>query len=72
MGDDFSKTARLFMPAGGGEEPVSPRLDDNMIAWFRAQRKGPLSRVKAVWRAYVLARRDPHGCAADAAQWFWI
>jgi uncharacterized protein (DUF4415 family) len=56
MGDDFSKIAQLVMSAGGGEEPVSLRLDDDMIAWFRAQPKGPLSRVKAVWRSYVLAQ----------------
>jgi uncharacterized protein (DUF4415 family) len=57
MGEDFFKTARLVMPAGGGKQAVSLRVDEDVVTWFRAQGKGHLSRMNAVLRAYMLAQK---------------
>jgi uncharacterized protein (DUF4415 family) len=57
MGEDFFKTARLVMPTGGGKQAVSLRVDEDVVAWFRAQGKGHLSRMNAVLRAYMLAQK---------------
>jgi uncharacterized protein (DUF4415 family) len=57
IGDDFSKTARLVMSAGGGKQAVSRRGDEDVVAWFRAQGKGHLRRMNAVLRANMLAQK---------------
>ncbi len=57
VGEDFFKTARLVMPASGGKQAVSLRVDEDVVAWFRAQGKGHLSRMNAVLRAYMLAQK---------------
>jgi uncharacterized protein (DUF4415 family) len=57
VGEDFFKTARLVMPASCGKQAVSLRVDEDVVAWFRAQGKGHLSRMNAVLRAYMLAQK---------------
>ena len=46
----FSR-ARLFGPRP--KSPVSMRLDDDVLKWFRAHGRGYQTRINAVLRAYV-------------------
>jgi uncharacterized protein (DUF4415 family) len=57
MDETFFKAARLVMPSGTQKQPISIRVDDDVLAWFKSQGKGHLSRMNAVLRAYMLASR---------------
>ena len=57
MNDAFFKTARLVVPTGGQKQPISIRVDEDVITWFKSQGKGHLSRMNGVLRAYMLASR---------------
>jgi len=49
-------TARVMMPSGGKWQ-LTLRLDQDVLDWFRAEGKGWQTRVNAVLRAFVEARR---------------
>jgi len=51
---DFWKRARVVMPAGT-KVPVNLRVDRDVLAWFRAQGPGHLSRMNAVLRSFYEA-----------------
>ena len=51
----FWKTARLVMPEG--KVPVTFRMDREVLAWFKAQGSRYQTRMNAVLRAYVEARK---------------
>ena len=51
----FFQTARLVMPTGLSKQAISMRVDDDVLAWFKSQGKGHLSRMNAVLRAYMLS-----------------
>lgn len=53
---EWLHSARWIMPATGGKEAVSIRLDRDVLEWFRAQGPRYQSRINAVLRAYVRAR----------------
>lgn len=53
----FFETARLVLKPSAAKQAVSLRLDEDVIAWFRAQGPGHLSRMNQVLRAYMLARK---------------
>jgi uncharacterized protein (DUF4415 family) len=55
LGRDFWKSARVVMPAG--KTSVHLRLDNDVVEWFRAGGKGHLTRMNAVLRTYVDARK---------------
>ena len=55
LGEEFWKHARVVTPTG--KTSVHLRLDSDIVEWFRAQGKGHLTRMNAVLRAYVDARR---------------
>jgi uncharacterized protein (DUF4415 family) len=57
MDEAFFKAARLVMPSGLLKQPISIRVDEDVLAWFKAQGKGHLSRMNAVLRAYMLSSR---------------
>lgn len=57
MDEAFFEAARLVMPSGVQKRPISLRVDDDVLQWFKAQGKGHLSRMNAVLRAYMLASR---------------
>ena len=40
-----------------GKTSVHPRLDSDIVEWFRAHGKGHLTRMNAALRAYVDARK---------------
>ncbi len=52
---EWLRDARWVMPAEGGKEAISIRLDRNVLEWFRAQGPRYQSRINAVLRAYVRA-----------------
>jgi uncharacterized protein (DUF4415 family) len=51
---DWTK-ARLVMP--GRKESVHLRVDPDVLAWFRQQGQGYLTRMNGVLRAYMDAQR---------------
>ena len=53
----FRAKATLRMPAK--KEPVTLRLDHDVLAWFRTLGRGYQTRINAVLRSYVQATR--HG-----------
>jgi uncharacterized protein (DUF4415 family) len=55
LGAEFWKSARVRMPAG--KTSVHLRVDSDVVEWFKAQGKGHLTRMNAVLRAYVEARK---------------
>lgn len=57
--EEFWRNARVVLPAGN-KEPLSLRLDADILAWFKAQGRGYQTRINAVLRAYVEARRTAH------------
>jgi uncharacterized protein (DUF4415 family) len=52
----FWRRARVTMPPGG-KVAVNLRVDRNVLAWFRAQGPGHLSRMNAVLRSFFEAHR---------------
>lgn len=53
---DFWDQAALVPPAG--KQPISLRVDGDVLDWFRAQGPRYQSRMNAVLRAYMLASRQ--------------
>jgi len=49
--------AAQFVTPGGAKEKISIRLDEDVLAFFRAGGQGYQSRINDVLRAYVLTRR---------------
>ena len=49
--------AELVLPGEGPKEPVSIRLDREILHYFRSQGPGYQSRINAVLRAFVRMRR---------------
>lgn len=55
MSDEWFRNAQVvFAP---GKEQLTVRIDGDVLAWFRAQGKGYQSRMNAVLRAYVMAKK---------------
>lgn len=52
--DDFWTSAELVEPVA--KEPISLRVDTDVLAWFRAQGPRYQSRMNAVLRAYMQAK----------------
>jgi len=55
LGAEFWNSARVVMPSG--KTSVHLRLDSDIVAWFKANGKGHLTRMNAVLRAYVEAHK---------------
>ncbi len=55
LGAEFWRSARVVMPKG--KTSVHLRLDNDVVEWFRARGKGHLTRMNAVLRAYVEAKK---------------
>jgi uncharacterized protein (DUF4415 family) len=58
LDEDFWRNARIVMPKGA-KEAISLRVDQDILAWFRAQGRGYQSRMNAVLRAYAESQRTP-------------
>jgi uncharacterized protein (DUF4415 family) len=57
LDEEFWRNARVVMPGERGKQLVSLRIDSDVLAWFKTQGKGHLSRMNAVLRAYMESRR---------------
>lgn len=57
--DTFWERAEAVYPER--KTPVSLRLDPDVLEWFKAQGPGHLTRMQAVLRAYVEAKRKQGG-----------
>ena len=53
--DEFWEKAEVVYPER--KTPVSWRLDPDVLEWFKSQGPGHLTRMQAVLRAYVEAKR---------------
>ncbi len=53
--------AKVVWPIG--KEPVTIRIDKDILEWFRKRRRGYQSRINAVLRAFVEAQK-PHRSAS--------
>ena len=56
LDEAFFRSARLVEPSP--KEQVTMRIDADVLEWFRARGKGYQTRMNAVLKAYVLARKD--------------
>jgi len=54
--DEFFRNAKLLEPQG--KKQLTVRLDEDVLAWFRAQGPGYQSRMNAVLRAYVQSQAN--------------
>jgi uncharacterized protein (DUF4415 family) len=57
--ESWLATARLVTP--GRKEPISLRVDPDVLEWFRSQGKGYQTRMTAVLRQYVEYQRARNG-----------
>ena len=55
LGEDFLEDARVVAPRG--KTSVHPRIDSDIVEWFKTHGKGHLTRMNAVLRAYVDAHK---------------
>jgi len=55
LGEDFWRHARVAVPPG--KTSVHLRVDADVLAWFKAQGRGHLTRMNAVLRAYMEAHK---------------
>lgn len=53
--DEFWENATIHMPAA--KVPLSIRMDEDIVEWFKAQGKGYQSRMNAVLRSYVESQK---------------
>ena len=58
LGEDFWRDAKVVMPRA--KKAVSLRIDADVLDWFKARGPGYLSRMNAVLRSFVNAKRG-HG-----------
>ena len=56
LDDDFFKRAKVVIPPG--KQPVTVRLDTDVLEWMKGQGRGYQSRINAILRAYYEAHRD--------------
>jgi uncharacterized protein (DUF4415 family) len=54
--DEDWKNARVIFPQG--KEPVTLRLDRDILAWFKQRGRGYQTRINAVLRAFVEAQKQ--------------
>ena len=55
LDDDFFKNAPVVVTPG--KTPISVRIDNDILAWMKAQGKGYQSRINAILRIYYEAHR---------------
>lgn len=61
--DEFWERAEVVYPER--KTPVSLRVEPEVLAWFKAQGPGHLTRMQAVLRAYVEAKRKQEEAGRD-------
>ncbi len=56
--DDIDWSTAVFVPAPA-KQPISIRLDDDVLQFFKAQGSGYQSRINKVLRHYMEAKKEP-------------
>jgi len=56
LNEAFFKQARVVVPPG--KKQLTIRVDEDVLAWLKAQGKGYQSRINAILRAYYEAHRE--------------
>ena len=56
LDDDFFATAELRLPQR--KEPITIRLDSDVLGWYRSFGKGYQTRINAVLRMYMEAQQS--------------
>ena len=56
LGEEFFRNAEIRLPQR--KQHVSMRLDAEVLDWFKKQGQGYQTRINAVLRAYVQARKN--------------
>ncbi len=59
LDDYFWANARVVYPEN--KSAISMRVDDDILAWFKAQGKGYQTRMNAVLKSYVDAQKKSSG-----------
>jgi uncharacterized protein (DUF4415 family) len=57
LDEAFWRTARVVFPQQTRKRHTGLRIDEDVLAWFRAQGRGYQTRMNAVLRAYVAAQK---------------
>jgi uncharacterized protein (DUF4415 family) len=57
LDEAFWHEARVVFPSAARKRHTGLRIDEDVLAWFRAQGPGYQTRMNAVLRAYVEARK---------------
>jgi uncharacterized protein (DUF4415 family) len=57
LDDDFFQNAKLRVPA---KLPVTLRVDEDVLVWFKAQGKGYQTRINALLRRYMESQNTKH------------
>jgi uncharacterized protein (DUF4415 family) len=57
LDEAFWRTARVTFPPAAPKKHIGLRIDEDVLAWFRAQGPGYQTRMNAVLRAYVETRK---------------
>lgn len=55
LDDAFFERARLRMPA---KQPVTLRIDEDVLAWFKSQGKGYQTRINRLLRLYMESQQS--------------
>jgi len=61
LDEAFWRTARVAVPPRVRKKHTGLRVDEDVLAWFRAQGAGYQTRMNAVLRAYVEAQKRDRG-----------
>ena len=56
LGDDFFRDAQLVTPT---KQPVTLRLDTDVLEWFKSQGKGYQTRINKLLRHYMETQQPP-------------
>ena len=57
LGDDFFRHAEAWIPPEQPKEQLTVRFDADIVDWFKKQGRGYQTRMNAVLRAFMEARR---------------
>ncbi|NIR47777.1 BrnA antitoxin family protein [candidate division KSB1 bacterium] len=59
LDEEWFKNAKVIMPQP--KKAISPRIDREVLRWFKSQGKGYQSHINAVLKAYVNAQKARTG-----------
>lgn len=57
LDDEFFRNAKLTTPP---KQPVTLRLDSDVLKWFKSQGQGYQTRINTLLRRYMETQKPPH------------